>query len=232
MFDLISMCVEDVLVMLSTVILFVWLLGRVYPRLTLRKLFKGAVADRGARRMVFPEGRAVVYEPALEMRRFVPCYALIKQDGCVYIKCRVHRRVAFLRYDVSAFDGRGRLLDVVSVRERITEEGATHAVRLPSGTAYVSLTLRKVDRVYTGRNVILGYSPVGIAVYVVLAALTAAAAAWILRSNLAEILSTFRVRIPLSGVKGTLLGAAAVGVGCAAWIVSRYHKLAGKVLNR
>ena len=51
MFDLISMCVEDVLVMLSTVILFVWLLGRVYPRLTLRKLFKGAVADRGVRRM-------------------------------------------------------------------------------------------------------------------------------------------------------------------------------------
>ena len=218
-----------------------YLVVSVYPRLTLRlvwrapteakfsirTLFKGRTkrpllppGDRGIRKLVFPGGRAIIYEPAPKYRRYIRNYALIKQDGCTYIKCRIHSQIAHIRYDVAAFDGKGRLLDVLNVSERITEQGYTRFVRLPRATAYACVTLRKADGMYTGRDVMAGYSVASIIVYTGLSVVTAMITALILYNSMAEIFSLGN----MTGNKAlTLITSAVLGAVCAEWIVFRHY---------
>ncbi len=229
---------------------YLYLVVSVYPRLILRlvwraptddkfsirTLFKGRAktsllpsGDRGIRKLVFPEGRAIVYEPAPQYRRFIRNYALIKQDGCTYMKCRIHEQIAHLRYDVTAFDSKGRLLDVLNVSERITERGCTRVVRLPRATAYARLTLRKADGMYMGREVTAGYSVASIIVYTGLSVVTAMIVASVLYNGVAEIFALWN----MTGNKAlTLVTSAVLGAVSAEWIVFRYYMQNIKGMSR
>ena len=86
--------------------------------------------------MASPEGYATVYRPAPRACTYLHRYALIRRDGSTFIKCRIHEGIAYIRYDVAAFSAKGKLLDVISVSERVTQRGYTRSVRLPRMTAY------------------------------------------------------------------------------------------------
>jgi hypothetical protein len=163
----------------------------------------------------------MIYLPAPKYRRYIQRYALVKRDGCTYIRCRIHEKIAHIRYDVVTFDVKGRFLDVLHVSERITETGCTAAVRLPRNTAYACVTLRKADGMYEGNDVSTGYSVKWIMIYTVLSVVTALLAATILYRSVSEILYEF---FYLEGSPATTLVIAGVlGAVHAAWIVLRYH---------
>lgn len=219
---------------------YLYLVSSVYPMFTLRlewraptkekfswrRLQTGRNAspppgDHGERRLVFPGGRAMIYVPAPKYRRYIHRYALVKQDGCTYIRCRIHEKIAHIRYDVVTFDAKGRFLDVLHVSERITETGCTAAVRLPRDTAYASVTLRRADEMYKENDVSTGYSVKWILVYTVLSVVTALLAAAILYRSVSELLYEF---FYLEGNRAmTLMVAGVLGAVHAAWIVLRYH---------
>jgi hypothetical protein len=219
---------------------YLYLVSSVYPmftlrlewraptkeRFSLRRLWSNRNAspppgDRGERKLVFPGGRAMIYLPAPKYRRYIQRYALVKRDGCTYIRCRIHEKIAHIRYDVVTFDVKGRFLDVLHVSERITETGCTAAVRLPRNTAYACVTLRKADGMYEGNDVSTGYSVKWIMIYTVLSVVTALLAATILYRSVSEILYEF---FYLEGSPATTLVIAGVlGAVHAAWIVLRYH---------
>ncbi len=253
----ILMYLENGMTMLVAISVYMYLVASLYPYLTLRTVWKThspyrilgnwitgdreiqesptgdtAMADRGLRKLVFPDGRAILYEPALRMRRYIRCYALIKQDGCTFIKCRIHPRIACIRYDVATFDRKGRLLDVLNVSERVTEYGYTQTVRLPRATAYACVTLRRVDRMYEGRESTVGYSRVGIGMYMALSVITAAMMGNILHGCLAEIMETLPVRGDISSPGLTLVAAAVLGGLSAAWVVFMHSVHAKKDINR
>ena len=242
MFDLIVMYIKDGLLILMALAAYLYLVISVYPRLIMRATWRArhkgeATGDRGVRKLTFPDGRAIVYEPVLSARRFLRRYALIKRDGCTYIQCRIHERIALIRYDVATFDRRGRLLDVVSVREWISDPGHTSLVRLPRETAYASVTLRKADAMYAGREKTLGYSPIGMAVYAALTAVTAVALDIVLHKSLSEIFSALvdaRILIdrPITPLDTSVVYAIIFGLVSAAWglLIHYIHK--NKVLNR
>ncbi len=242
MFDLIVMYIEDCLLILMALAAYLYLIISVYPGLIMRAAWrrrKGEpVGDRGVRKLVFPEGRAIIYEPALSTRRFISRYALIKQNGCTYIQCRISEHVALIRYDVATFDRHGKLLDIVSVCEWISEPGHTGLVRLPRETAYASVTLRKADAMYKSREKTVGYSWVGTAVYAALTVVTAVAVNCILHGSLSEICGALGAAgiLPDGGritpLETSMSFAVILGLISAAWGVLIHNIHASKVLNR
>lgn len=231
----IIMYIENAIVLLIALTLYLNLVPSVFPRLTLKPAWKAVrhgrvqLEERGVRKLVFPEGRANIYEPAPKIRRFIHRYALIKQDGCVYIKCRLHDRVAFIHYDVAAFDRAGHLLDVLSVNERILEQGHTRMVRLPRKTSYVSLTLRKVDKMYLDRSVTLKLAPSGVWQCVILTALATMGLAFVANRTINAMLAPWPFVVGISGLGVTLVFAAIFGVLVALWMAYRYRKRVVKV---
>ena len=229
---------ESILTVLVALIVYLYLTVSVLPRLVLRPVRKAAgggrapIGDRGLRRVTFPEGRAVVYRPSPASCRYLRYYALIRRDGCTYIKCRIHPQVAHIRYDVAAFDRNGRLLDVLSVSERISEQGCTRMVRLPRATAYACVTLRKADGVYVGGEITVGYSLVSMGIYAALCGVTAAVFGAVMQGTLAETIPTLPGWGEVSGTGATVLLSALAGILCAAGILTMYYFHTKRVMNK
>ena len=174
----------------------------------------------------------MICEPDLAVRRYVPRYALLVRDGKKYIRLQVHERVNYIRYDVVTFDRRGRLLDVLEVSERLTSAGSPRAVRLPTATAYASVIPRKIDGEYTGKDMAVGYSPVGIAVYTALTTLTTVFIAFLIRSEIPNLLYYGDSFIAYYSAGATLALSLLLGVVNSLWVVLMHYLHALRKINR
>jgi hypothetical protein len=214
--------------------IYVYLVASVYPWLTLHPAWRKRKphTDRGLLRVKFPGGRGVVYEPDPRVRRYVPKYALFTSEGKKYIRLRVDQRVNYIRYDVVTFDRRGRLLDVLEVSERLTSAGSPRAVRLPTATAYASVIPRKIDGEYTGKDMAVGYSPIGIAVYTALTVLTTVFVAFLIRNELQNLLFYGDHFITYYSAGRTLALSVLLGVVNSLWVVFMHYLHALRKINR
>lgn len=216
--------------------IYVYLVSSVYPWLCMhavrvypRKGLRGG--DRGIRRVRFPEGHGVVYEPHPTVRRYVPRYALFTRNGQKYVRLNVHEKTAFIRCDVLLFNSRGRLIEVLEISERLTSEGSTRPVRLPDRTAYACVIPRRVDGEYTCQDVAVGYSPVGAAALAVLTVATTVAVGAYMHGELTYLLTALTHKEPPS-LLPTLLVSALLGALCAAWMLLMYYLHTVRKLNR
>lgn len=234
MTDTVMILIESGVTVLAAASLYLYLTVNLYPWLILRLSsgISGGRGDRGLRRLTFPEGRATVYEPAPEIRRYIPRYALIKRDGCVYIKCRLHDSLAHIRYDVTAFDRRGRMLDVLSVSERITQRGQTRTVRLPRKTVYVRLTLRLADGMYEDREPIAWYSPLRVGIFAGASVLTAVICGLVMRGSLAGAAEALSLSAQVNGGFLTVVIAAVLGAAGAGWTLYMHYLHCTRVINK
>ena len=223
-------CAVTVLVALAA---YLYLTVSLYPSLALRPVWreKTSVGDRGLRRVVSPEGCATVYRPAPRSCAYLHRYALIRRDGSTFIKCRIHEGIAYIRYDVAAFSAKGKLLDVISVSERVTQRGYTRSVRLPRMTAYACVTLRKADGVYSDTSPTLGYALRGMLIYVGLCVFTSTAISLLLHSNLAAVADLHPAVLTVQSREITALLGVLCGIACAAFGALAHHIHCGKVLN-
>lgn len=226
-----------ILALLMVIVLaaiYVYLTVSVYPWLTMHPAWRKRkpFTDRGLLRVKFPKGRGVVYEPDPRIRRYISKYALFTADGKKYIRLRVDERINYIRYDVVAFDRRGRLLDVLEVSERLASAGSPRAVRLPTATAYASVLPRKVDGEYTGKDMAVGYSPVGIAVYTALTTLTTVFMAFLIRSEIPNLLYYGDSVIAYYSAGATLALSLLLGVVNSLWVVLMHYLHALRKINR
>jgi hypothetical protein len=139
--------------------------------------------------------------------------------------------VNFIRYDVVTFDAKGRLLDVLEVSERLTSEGNTRAVRLPTATAYAAVIPRQVDGEPVGKDASVGYSIVGTAIYGGLTVLTTVFVGYMLHTELTYLLTSLYNRTPES-LGRTLIVSLLVGIACAAWMVLMHYLHAIRKIDR
>lgn len=188
--------------------------------------------DRGRRRVTFKDGRAVVYEPTPAVRRYVPAYALIKEEGRVHLLLRLNPKVAYIRYDVLCFDSRGRLLDLLQVSERVTAAGESRPVRLPTATAYTRVVPRQVDKMYEDHSVVAVYSLVGMAVYGALVTLTTAAVGFLWHSFLWSRLSTLPFGSAGMPATTALILSLLLGLLISAALLGLYHRHIRRRVNR
>lgn len=223
-----------ILFALVLTVIYVYLIASVYPWLTLHPAWRKRkpFTDRGLLRVKFPGGRGVVYEPDPRVRRYVSKYALFTSEGKKYVRLRVDKRVNYIRYDVVTFDRRGRLLDVLEVSERLTSAGSPRAVRLPTATAYASVIPRKIDGEYTGKDMAVGYSPIGIAVYTALTVLTTVFIAFLIRNEIPNLLFYGDNFITYHNAGSTLALSILLGAVNSLWVVLMHYLHAIRKINR
>ncbi len=223
-----------ILLALVMTVIYVYLVASVYPWLTMHLAWrkKKPYTERGLLRVRFPEGRGIVYQPDPRVRRYVPEYALFTFEEKKYIRLRVDKRVNYIRYDVVTFDRRGRLLDVQEVSERLASAGSTRAVRLPAETAYASVIPRQVDGEYTGKEMAVVYSPVGIAVYTGLTVLTTVVIAFFIRNELPNLMYYNDSFIAYFNKGVTLILSVLLGAVNALWVVLMHYLHALRKINR
>lgn len=190
MVEQIILCISKAIVLLISVTLYLKLFSSIIPGFIMRVTCKKeATRDRGIKKFIYENGRCVVYEPELNIRKYVKKYALYTEDGYKYIQCKVSECVKYLRYDVYAFDNSGKLIDVINVNDTVEEGGEyTSAVALPPETSYTRLVLRKVDAQYSFNGVLLEYSSIRYALCGALIALTTAVESTIIYITLRDIL--------------------------------------------
>lgn len=158
-----------VLIFILSLVLYVYLTSKALPEICVRWANpKKKKSDRGLRKYTFPEGRGVVYEPELRVRRYMKQYALICYKGNKYLKCYLNKKVRFIKYDVMVYGPSSELLDVISVTERVTEEKYSKAIPLHKDTSYVNVVLRMADGMYRNNETAVKYSTPSIVILAVL----------------------------------------------------------------
>lgn len=211
--------------------LYIFLLTRTIPQLSLKHRSVGVnTRDRGIKKYTFEGGRAVVYEPELIYRKYVPQYMLLSKNRDKFIRCRINPQIRHIKYDVVVYDNRNKLIDIIGVEERVNRQKYTTSVLLPPETSYARLILRRVDNMYSSTEVKVRYSTVSI---IVCAALIIAAtvALGFCISHCFTDLWQYLVFEPLK--KGKIfIHSSALGAIVAALILRIYMKKNVKVTNR
>ena len=126
--------------------LYIALMKYVFPRCIMRVRY--SLSDklgRGIKKCVYPSGRGVVYEPHPSVRKYVPRYALLTNDGYKCIKCQLDRNVKSLKYSVVMFNRKNRVIDVINVSETVGRAGESQFVMLHQQTSYVAFSLNEVN---------------------------------------------------------------------------------------
>lgn len=224
---------QSILTILAVSVIYIYLVASVYPWLTMHLSWckKKPYTERGLLRVRFPEGRGIVYQPDPRVRRYIPRYALFTVEGKKYIRLRVDQRVNYIRYDVVTFDRRGRLLDVLEVAERLASAGSTRAVRLPTATAYASVIPRRVDGEYTGKEMAVGYSPLGVGIFTGLTVLTTVFVGVMFHSELSYLAAEMG-GFAVAGLGRVLVASLLLGIACSLWVLFMHYLHAVRRINR
>ena len=126
--------------------IYVFLVARLLPHfLFTSERKKIPLSDRGLKKYVFPDGRGVVYEPAVKYRGFLKKYLLFEYKGKKYIKCHLSDDVDSLRYEAALYDNQDRLIKVIEIAENITKRCETKSTPIPKEASYACVVLKKVN---------------------------------------------------------------------------------------
>lgn len=232
--ELIIAYVAKSLVLVMSMILYIYLFSRVVPRFIMKlKMVKENTRDRGLKRFVYPNGRCILYETELSARRYVGAYALYTEDGYKYIRCKVADDVSLLKYDVYAFDNHDNIIDIIEVTETVDNDRYTSALSLPPDTSYVRFVLRAADKKYLSNKVLADYSVIQYAICAGVVALATAIEAALIYSLLKDILvEGLRIRIGISGALGMTVMVLGISLLTAGLTVLAYMRNSKKVINR
>ena len=130
----------------------VWIL----PKLFLRNRYTiHQPYDRGIKKYKFKNaGYGIVYEPALNVRKYIKQYVLTNQNGEKKLTCKIAEGVAHVDYDVVLFNAANKVFLILNAKDLMEKDGGVTAeIVLPPETAYVTVLLNGVDgRTFVGKR--------------------------------------------------------------------------------
>ncbi len=224
------------IVLIISIILYLKLFSSLIPGTIMRLSCKHEnTRDRGIKKYIYENGRCVVYEPEINVRKYVKKYSLYTENGFKYMQCKLADRIHYIKYDVYAFDNRDKLLDIITVNENVdVGDEYSSSVAIPPETSYVRLVLRKVDAKYVSNQVLVGYSHIRYAICGTVVGIATAVETAIIYICLRDILllinykfERFILDTPAMIVIGALVCCATVG-----FTLLAYHRNSKKVINR
>ncbi len=175
--------VAEILIIISSLILFVFLTASLLPSLLMKPKFSNiSVRDRGIKKYTFPKGRAVSYQPDCNIEKYIPKYALLSIDGKKYLKCKLDPRVCSFAIKVIVFDSKGAPIKLIDVAQSVASAGESKAVILPAETSFVSLRLSAVNGIAFPEETLEFYSPKKLGVLFALVTVCTVAEALLLKS--------------------------------------------------
>ena len=127
--------------------IYVFLIAEIIPKYLLKMhIDAGYTLGRGLKKFVYPDGRAVIYEPHPSMRKYVKKYALFTLDGYKYLQLCIDEKVKNYVARVVMFDNQDKILDVCEISEVSVAMRTPSPVKLHSNTSYISLSLLEANR--------------------------------------------------------------------------------------
>lgn len=135
------------ILLFAGIALYVLLVTAVLPYFLLSPSMRPKkTGDRGIKKYVFPEGRGVVYEPALRYRKHINRYMLFEYKGNKYLKLKLDSGVISAECEVALYNNRGKVVKVISGVFG-NKNGESEAVIIPRETSYAAMTLIGVNGV-------------------------------------------------------------------------------------
>ena len=232
MIDVIVSLVAHIIIVIMSVIIYVLLVSGLYPRLVVKWEPSRKLRDRGLEKYIFPNGRSVIFEPEMKMRKYIKQYALLSQDGRKYIKCFVNDKIRYLKYDVLVFNNADELVDVVTVSEKLSGKEYSKAAPLPDSTSYVSVVLRVADKMYSDGESVTRCSKKSMIMLVGLVMITSIVESLVLQKCADVIWDCFYKPQNFVDGRNIFMKALIAGVICSALIVLSYCMRAKKVMKK
>ncbi|MGM9643475.1 MAG: hypothetical protein ACI3X1_00130 [Eubacteriales bacterium] len=215
------------LIAISGILLFIFVSACAFPKIFLRPSKANAEPrSRGIKKYTYDNGRAIVYEPQIKIRKYLQQYILSENSGDKFIKCKLNTRVTSVRYTVIPIDANEKILDIIDVEEMITDAGYTKAVILPSKTSYVNLILKEVNGIMIKDRDKVIFSKASVFTYIACSAILSAIISLVIK-NATMILWDSLVNLPflyrqpnnfVPFIIGAGLGAIYAFVMCALYI--------------
>lgn len=162
-----------VLLLLLSFVVYVFLMSCIYPKVFLKPYWNVEhKEDRGLKKYRYHNGRAIVYEPSLKMRKYIKQYILSVNDDRKYIKCKLDDRIYSIVYDIIAYSADDKIIDDILVTDFIQHRGYSSAAELPHKTSYVHIIVREVNGIKVGGRKVAIYSSGKVLTFFVAAIIT------------------------------------------------------------
>ncbi len=196
--------------------LFLVLCVAVMPRLLLKNSYKDEkLQDRGLKRFRLEGGgAAITYEPPAAVRRFIDQYILSVRDGVKSITYKVAVGIRLIDLDILLYDADGVAFLSLNSKNILDGNGHIQSVELPMRTAFVSVSVNRVDaqKIENERNPFV--SPLRLGIYFTVSLLLSLVFAFVTRLCLGNILGgVFREDYLASAGQGIAVFVAALITG-------------------
>lgn len=175
------------LTFILSVAIFIILVSVALPRAFLKLKCSVRASDRGIERIKGDDFYGIVYLPCSAIRDTVDRYAIVERNGEKYLQLNLNEKTRYIDYDVIAFSQSGKVIDVVRVKDVVSEKGFSAKTSLPPLTAYVSLHVNETDEGKVNAPIEFGVPKTGIALYCLFATLALIAEALIVKLCLANV---------------------------------------------
>ena len=238
MIELIMKYATQGVFLIISLFLYVFVISCILPKLLLTVRGRAQdVRDRGIKKYVFEQGRAIVYEPALGERKYMPQYILSDHCGDRFLKCKLDKRIKTIKYRVVAYDANDGMLTALDVAQRITKLGMTAAVSLPDRTAYVCVAVQEINGVKQGNKPMLSFSLIRVGIFALASVLLTVVEAFIVKKALLfvadlavmtklifsdEVVTSFTEKVPMNN-GFTAVTAILVGLFYSVIVLLSYH---------
>ena len=165
MVDIIFNNAAAIIITFVGIYVYTALVSRVLPPLLLRPVKTPVKHERGLEKYVFATGRAIAYEPSMDIRKYVSQYVLFSESGEKFIKCKTGDGVKHVECILTVYGRNDKVIGIYKIQASANKDGYTDSVLIPRETSYVSLGIDKVNGKAPDVRASFVFSPVKTAVY-------------------------------------------------------------------
>lgn len=204
-----------IIILIASVAVYITIVNFILPRLILKVSYEVKEPnDRGVKRCIFNGKRCVVYKTGNENKPFIKQYAIVQEDGYKSLKCKVAPELEYIDYDIVLFNRYNEVFKVINVKEEICGVDYTRATTLPNETSYISIVVRKANKLDLKRKPIARVVPSSLLAFACVTALISIVEAFVIKISCAYCFGGVFRESFISSNSGLLISIAlAVAIG-------------------
>jgi hypothetical protein len=158
--------VAGAIILLVSLPAYVYLISCILPSLLIKPMYNsGKIRDRGIKKCIFENGRAIVYNPDINIKKYVDQYVLFDDGEKKCLQCKVDDSVSDIKLRILTFDACDKPLGVFIARDYFLGKNTTGVIELPIETAYVSVEVVEINSKRVFLETKVSFSAIRLALY-------------------------------------------------------------------
>ena len=184
--------IAGAIILLTSFSAYVYLISCILPSLLIKPKYDSReISDRGIKKYIFENGRAIVYDPAIDVKKYVDQYVLFDNGEKKCLQCKVADEVSDIKLRILTFNAFDKPLGVFIAKDYFLGKDTTGVIELPVETAYVSVEIVEVNskRVYLKTKI--SFSAIKVALYCLLSVVITVVEAMFIKTALLMLADEF-----------------------------------------